>query len=88
MTTRSTPPPDDWRRQKWQKKALFGKILRLQEWAPNRIGWDHDHCTFCGVTFSYCAGDVERAYATEDLRWWICQPCFEDFKEEFGWVVR
>lgn len=84
----AAPPPDDWRRLPWQEKVLHGKVLTFRQWAPYRIGWDHDHCAFCGATFSFCDGDLDRGYATEDLYRWICLGCFEDFKEEFGWVVR
>ena len=46
----------------------------------------HQHCDFC----------MEKAealkpcvfYCTKDMKHWICEQCFEDFKEMFGWSVR
>jgi hypothetical protein len=26
-------------------------------------------------------------YATEDSYHWICEACFNDFKERFGWTL-
>ena len=27
-------------------------------------------------------------HCTKDMRYWICQECFEDFKDKFGWIVK
>ena len=64
--------------------------------------WDHDHCEFCGVTFEEHAKVAARppsdrrvlteGYSTVEggakSQMWICEECFEDFKEEFRWSVR
>jgi hypothetical protein len=66
---------------------LKGVRLRFSHYRPYREGWDHDHCEFCGKTFSARLGDLSEGYCTLDEYHWICQDCFSDFKEEFGWMV-
>jgi hypothetical protein len=83
---------DDWRLQ-GQEKYLQGAILRWAIWEPPREGWDHDHCEFCWVHFAdHVLEDDPKTllegYVTEDNYRWICAPCFEDFKERFGFAVR
>ena len=41
-----------------------------------------NHCEFCRTEFG-CEGGVERGYASKDRRRWICEKCFEDFKDMF-----
>ena len=73
-----------------QEKYLKGVTLvhrRYRQYAPNP-NWDHDHCSFCWASFD--AEDPEslpQGYATEDDYHWICEKCFEDFKDLFGWEV-
>ena len=43
----------------------------------------HEHCAFC---FEKALTDNECIfYCTEDMKSWICEECFLDFKEEFNW---
>jgi len=56
--------------------------------------WTHDHCEFCSAVFSEKVRPeyLNEGWATpyqdqEDVFRWVCPKCFEDFKEEFGWVV-
>lgn len=32
-------------------------------------------------------GVLHQGYATQDDYRWICESCFEDFKEMFEWTV-
>jgi len=80
------PAPDDWRRQ-GQEEYLLGVRLTHKAYTPYRPGWEHDHCEFCGNKFSLREGDLKRGYATDDNYRWVCEPCFEDFREEFRWVT-
>jgi hypothetical protein len=84
--TTQKPAPNDWRRQ-GQEKYLAQVRLISQPYRPYRSGWEHDHCEFCGTKFSLSDGDLHSGYATEDHYHWVCAPCFEDFREEFGWAV-
>ncbi len=73
----------DWRLTN-QADYLYEKELVFESYHPYKEGWEHDHCAFCGETI-----DVKspKAYATKDRYHWICQECFEDFKEMFKWKV-
>jgi hypothetical protein len=84
MTGRVKPEADHWRRQ-GQERYLFRVPLIAQIYRPYRVGWDHDHCEFCGRKFSLSDG-LKDGYATSDGYHWVCAECFEDFKEEFEWM--
>ena len=78
---------NDWRLQ-GQEKYLKGIALERKKYHPYRDGWDHDHCEFCGAEFSLeGAGAFGFGYASPDNYHWICDNCFEDFKEKFDWKV-
>jgi hypothetical protein len=81
----------DWRLM-GQEGYLQGRHLVLQQWRPYREGWDHDHCAFCQRHISLPLGTddedaVDRGYATDDRYHWICESCFADFREQFGWTA-
>jgi hypothetical protein len=83
------PLDDDWRL--WgQERYLAGAMLHWATYrAPSPV-WDHDHCAFCWARFME-ADDPEilrEGYTTDDLLHWVCPPCFEDFRERFGWSLR
>ncbi len=84
-------PVDDWRKQ-GQERFLRGVVLvhRLYRQREQNPRWDHDHCEFCGATFSLLDKPeyLKEGYATEDDYYWMCQTCFDDFKDEFQWQVR
>ena len=77
---------DDWRRL-GQEKYLMGVKLIFQNYFVYSSEWDHDHCAFCGVKFSMNEGDLHFGYSTTDSYHWICEKCFQDFKDEFNWEV-
>lgn len=74
---------DDWRLF-GQEEYLHGVPLAPRTWTQTRPNWDHDHCDFCGTTFP---DEAESGYCTLDEDIWICDICFEDFKEMFAWRV-
>jgi len=82
-------PEDDWRRQ-GQERYLTGAVLVRRPYRRNAKNpeWDHDHCEFCGATFSLhgALDDLKEGYATKDDYRWICPACFQDFHEEFCWT--
>ena len=80
----------DWRLT-FQERFLKGVTLahrRYRRYAANP-NWDHDHCAFCWAKFMIedHPDVLHQGYATLDDYHWICETCFEDFKEKFGWVV-
>ena len=81
---------DDWRLQ-GQERYLMGSTLILRAYRLNAKNpeWDHDHCEFCGKTFSLedIPDALKEGYATEDDYRWICSTCFLDFREDFKWQV-
>lgn len=77
---------DDWRLRN-QTDYLLKEKLFLMTWKQTLPHWDHDHCDFCFDTFSECPEDLHEGYATADQHRWICQKCFEDFKDDFMWEV-
>lgn len=83
---------DDWRLTN-QQDYLAGRELRWAVWSPFREGWDHDHCSFCWATISSSAGDdgahFKAAWVTaDDSYYWVCGPCFDDFRDAFAWTVQ
>ena len=83
---------DDWRLDPYPKE-LEGKIFRLKKFVPHG-NWDHEHCEFCWKKFytkiisDHCA---LQGYVTYCAEWerevWVCEECFADFRELFGWKV-
>ena len=78
---------NDWRLQ-GQEKYLMGITLRFTKYETYSETWDHDHCAFCWCRFSTSVPDaLKEGYTTLDDYHWICSDCYNDFKEEFKWVV-
>lgn len=52
---------------------------------------DHEHCIFCWHKFMENCKNMEDCstdgYCTPDGRTWICENCYEDFKELFKWTL-
>lgn len=96
-----TIPEDDWRRMGQESALPPGTHLVRRTYDAPRPGWDHDHCSFCFAKFvSRDAANVlaeldvrTEGYTTTDAHErganfeWVCLECFDDFAEEFGWVV-
>lgn len=76
---------DDWRITN-QKSYLKDKTLIHTE-DILIMKSDHEHCAFCFDKFGEYPDCLQKGYCTEDLYYWICEECFEDFKEQFNWTV-
>ena len=75
----------DWRLVK-QENYLFGKSLTKKKFIP--IGQcDHAHCAFCWEKFGQDDNWLSIGYCTYDGHHWICEQCYQDFKEKFEWNV-
>ena len=79
------PLGEDWRLQ-GQERYLVGAELEFRPFDGSLR--DHDHCEFCGEKFSPGEGDLHRGWCTPDGYHWVCEECFRDFRERFGWKVR
>ena len=88
--------PDFWQIAYRDKNAFYQKVERCAQNYVNVSNraheylegekiqhlW-HDHCEFC---FEKAMTDkVGIFYCTEDLTYWICEKCFQDFREKFNW---
>ena len=74
------------------KKYLTGATLVRRPYRiyPKNEKWDHDHCAFCWAKFMVeeLPEVLHEGYCTEDEYHWICEACFDDFKVQFGWVLK
>lgn len=77
---------DDWRLT-FQEEYLKGVELFWSTYSLYSETWDHDHCDFCWEKFSLQKDDLHEGYTTKDRYYWICELCFNDFKDMFVWVV-
>lgn len=76
----------DWRLS-GQERYLKGVPLIWKAYKRYSDSWDHDHCEFCWAKFSEePAPDLlTEGYSTLDNYRWICEHCFEDFRDLFEW---
>lgn len=72
---------NDWRITD-QKSYLLGKKLIKHKFIKTPKN-DHEHCVFCWYKFL----DGFEGYSTEDNYFWICEKCFNDFCDEFLWIL-
>lgn len=79
----------DWR-LRGQEKYLKGVVLVRRKYHPPSAQWDHDHCEFCWAKFMEIQHPetLTEGYCTENSYRWICDNCFNDFKEQFGFAVK
>jgi len=76
----------DWRLQ-GQERYLRGVTLARRTYKQYREGWEHDHCEFCWTKFSEKGENLNVGYVTTDYYHWICENCYQDFKDMFQWKV-
>lgn len=82
-----TADNSDWRLQ-GQEKFLKGLRIKKMRYHAYRAEWDHDHCEFCSAKFSETLPNCLReGYVSADNYHWICEPCFNDFRVQFKFVV-
>ena len=76
---------NDWRITN-QKKFLYkSKILKCSILQfPEK---DHEHCCFCWEKFGKHSDMLKEGYCTVDYNHWICQNCYNDFKDYFEWLI-
>ena len=77
---------EDWRLNN-QEKYLCNKTLIKMCFIPIDEMNDHTHCAFCWDKFSENKDDLTQGYCTTDQNYWICEECFNDFKEMFCFKV-
>lgn len=76
---------DDWRINN-QMDYMFRARLLHTTFAESSRG-DHEHCEFCWDKFGEGEGMLHSGYCTLDGYRWICERCFQDFRDQFEWKV-
>jgi hypothetical protein len=88
---------NDWRLQN-QQDWLTGAALTHGRFQQTSEDFDHAHCEFCWAKFMDPEYRTVRGYMTPDdvltegyhtpggIRW-ICNRCFEDFRDMFSWRI-
>lgn len=74
---------NDWRLRDQMEFLIGVELVHLTYNAPSQ-DWDHDHCIFCWEKFQ---SEDQPAYCTTNHYYWICEECFDDFKEMFRWKL-
>ena len=81
---------DDWR-LRGQEEYLQGMKFTYKKFMSVGDRSDHEHCEFCWHKFMEQPEGVEdctsEGYCSMDGKYWVCESCFEDFKDMFGWEV-
>ena len=81
----------DWRLDIAEDPDFYAKFTwQFKTWKQTRDNWDHDHCEFCGTEISAAAGEeiLNDGWTNEDEYYWICEKCFNDFKDLYEWKLR
>ena len=76
---------NDWRITN-QKKYL-DKVHIIKSNISQFPEKDHEHCCFCWAKFGNDFDMLKYGYCTIDHNHWICETCYNDFKEMFEWTV-
>lgn len=78
----------DWRLRDQEEYLLSRKLIKAI-YANQKS--DHSHCEFCWHKFMENCNGVsdcsDNGYVTCDGTYWICNKCFDDFKNKFKWSV-
>ena len=76
---------DDWRLQGQERYMKGAKMKRAR--FPEDSKSDHEHCAFCWAKFYTGDEDLKEGFCTLDAYRWVCEKCFEDFKDMFEWEL-
>ena len=47
---------------------------------------DYDRCEYCHDTFDEDESQPKTAYYCPEMHYWVCEKCFNDFKDHLGWT--
>ena len=69
-------------------ELLRGRTFCKKRYQTKSDRWDHDHCEFCWAKFTEdIDGTEHEGFTTTDRYYWICDECFELFKNHFGFQL-
>ena len=72
---------NDWRFTGQDEYLMGVQLIRRNFDLSDR---DHDHCVFCFEKFDSAS---QSGYCTTNNYHWICESCFNDFREMFKWTL-
>lgn len=70
-----------------QEGYLLNKHLQHRKFDRKLCVEDFDQCEFCWSCFDEDKSCPLNAYFEPMVKVWICEDCFNDFKEHFHWTV-
>lgn len=77
---------NDWRLN-GQEEIVMNAELKKETFNHN----GHEHCIFCWHKFmkhsEYQKNCSNHGYCTIDEKYWICDNCYNDFKNLFKWKL-
>jgi hypothetical protein len=79
---------EDWRLSLASPPEFYARFTWMHKpWTKTREGWDHDHCEFCRAKISDAVveGGLAQGWASDNDYYWVCDPCFTEFRETFKW---
>lgn len=65
---------------------LCGIDLAFKQFIP-AADKDHEHCNLCSAKFSAAEIDLHYGYTAKDNTIWICQECYDYYKDWYKWNV-
>lgn len=79
----------------WKKEFIEWNLRKLPVLGGKRIVWqkyplstsEHGHCEFCWDKFYIDEDNLKEGWHIEDSNVWICDNCYEMFKEYFEWIT-
>ena len=77
---------DDWRIMN-QEIYLQNKQLQHRRFDRSLCVDEHEQCDFCWALFDKDKDNPLYAYYVPDEKVWICEKCYNDFKDYFVWTV-
>lgn len=78
---------NDWRLNGQQKYLNHVKLKHIKFSNLQYDKSNHEHCEFCLEKISIFSDCIHEAYCTEDEYHWICDDCYNDFKDIFDWKI-
>ena len=68
------------------QEYLVGETLIPARFVP-RLNCDHEHCDMCWRKISCYDGDIHHAYQARGGKSWICEKCYQQYKNEYKWHI-
>ena len=66
---------------------LHNKILKKVQFGLPYSHSDHEHCEHCWARISNVEGDDHQGYYEPTSDSWICEECYNEYRELYGWSV-